>query len=506
MSIMSFTKESRQSPDLLIVIHFSDPDGKVPLLEDQKTSDALESHIKTKEPLFKGKIGQSLFFSSSSFAEGRLLVLGGGKKSELTTEKIEEIGGHAARFLKTNGGAHIHLLARGNRLSPEESAHFLCGLKLGLYKFERYKTKKEDKEGNTPVYDGPDNVTVLIDFPQEAEAAYTPLAASCEGVCFARDLVNMPPNKLTPYEFADIVRETLKPAGVKVQIYDSGKLEKLGFHAHLEVGKGSVNPPAAVILEYEGRGAKRGNKPLAFVGKGITFDTGGINLKPADMMGHMKCDMAGAAAVAGAFLSLAKRKAPVHAVGILGLAENMPSGHAYRISDVIDSLSGQTIEVKHTDAEGRLVMADSLTYIQNRFDPAMVIDMATLTGAIMVALGYEYAGSFTTNEALWQALSDASEQSHDALWRMPINERFRKEIDSPIADMQSLGAISRFGGSSTAAAFLERFIDEGRPWAHIDIAGTAWIDQDRPTAPKHATGFGVRLLDALTETFKGSDA
>jgi leucyl aminopeptidase len=260
---------------------------------------------------------------------------------------------------------------------------------------------------------------------------------------------------------------------------------------------GSIRPPRVVIMRWNGTGKKTGSKPLAFVGKGVTFDTGGISIKPAAGMEEMKMDMGGSAAVVGLIRALAKSKAKVDVVGVIGLAENMPSDRAYRPSDIITSLSGKTIEVLNTDAEGRLVLCDALTYVQDTYKPRMIIDLATLTGAIMVALGYEYAGAFVNDEKLWGQLETASKASGEKLWRMPLDQSYRDEMTNNITDLKNLGNLGRYGGACSAAGFLEHFIEDGTPWAHIDIAGTAWIKGDKPTVPRGGTGYGVRLLYRL---------
>jgi leucyl aminopeptidase len=314
----------------------------------------------------------------------------------------------------------------------------------------------------------------------------------------ARDLVNEPPNYLLPEPYAKLISEELKSLGVKVEILDKKKMEKLGMGAALGVAQGSDNPPCMVVMTWDGRKKKnKSDKPLAYVGKGVTFDTGGISLKPGKGMGDMKMDMGGSAAVVGAMKSLALRKADAYAVGIVGLVENMPSGKAYRPADVLTSLSGKTIEVLNTDAEGRLVLADALTYVQDTYDPKLIVDLATLTGAILVALAHEYAGTFVNNDALWAQMETASTETGEKLWRMPLDKTWNEAVKSPTADIQNLSSIGAYGGSCTAAAFLEYFIDEGRSWAHIDIAGTAWNPKDKPTGPKFGTGFGVRVLDHL---------
>ena len=287
-------------------------------------------------------------------------------------------------------------------------------------------------------------------------------------------------------------------------MFDEKKMHKLGFHAALAVGMGSARGPHIVIMKWNGSGNKfKEGEPLAFVGKGVTFDTGGVNLKPSGGMEDMKLDMGGAAAVVGLMKSLALRKSKADVIGIVGLAENMPSHLAYRPSDVIDSLSGKTIEVMNTDAEGRLILADCLTYVQRTYKPKLAIDLATLTGAMMIALGYDYCGTFVNDNKLWEQLEAASKTSGEKLWRMPLDEAYKKDMVSKIGDVKSLGGMGRYAGACTAAGFLEHFIENDLPWAHMDIAGTAWIKADKPTCPKPGTGFGVRILDRfVAENFE----
>ncbi len=287
----------------------------------------------------------------------------------------------------------------------------------------------------------------------------------------------------------------MKPLGVEVEIFDEKKMLKMGMGAIMAVGQGSERQPRMVIMRWNGNPKKK-TVPIAFVGKGVTFDTGGISIKPAAGMDEMKMDMGGSAAVVGLMKTLAARNAKINVVGVVGLAENMPSGNAYRPGDILTSYAGKTIEVLNTDAEGRLVLADCLTYVQRTYKPATVIDLATLTGAILVALGHEYCGTFATNDDLWGQLEKSSAASGEKLWRMPLDPVWHKEVESNVADVQNTGK-GRNAGSCTAAEFLHHFIEEGTQWAHLDIAGTAWRTSDQPTVPKFGSGFGVRLLNTL---------
>ncbi|MGH6929158.1 MAG: leucyl aminopeptidase, partial [Dongiaceae bacterium] len=318
-----------------------------------------------------------------------------------------------------------------------------------------------------------------------------------DAVFFTRDLVSEPANVLFPESFAQRARELTK-LGVKIEILGEAQMKKLGMGALLGVGQGSERESQLVVMQWEGAPDARNKAPVAFVGKGVTFDTGGISIKPAAGMEEMKWDMGGAGAVIGALHALAARKARANVVGIAGLVENMPSGTAQRPGDVVKSMSGQTIEVINTDAEGRLVLADALWYCRDRFKPQAMIDLATLTGAIMVSLGREHAGLFSNNDALAERLLAAGKGVGEPLWRMPLGEAYDKLINSDIADMKNIG--NRYGGSITAAQFLQRFVNDV-PWAHIDIAGMAWTKKDSPTVPKGATAFGVQLLNHLVQEY-----
>jgi leucyl aminopeptidase len=329
--------------------------------------------------------------------------------------------------------------------------------------------------------------------PKAATQAFAPARAIAEGVTLARDLVNEPANVLGPAEFAARAK-ALSKLGVQVEVLGPAALKKLGMGALLAVGQGSARPSHVAVLQWKGGGPK-GGAPIAIVGKGVTFDTGGISLKPAAGMEDMKGDMAGAACVVGLMHELAARKAKVNAVGVIGLVENMPSGTAQRPGDVVTSMSGQTIEVLNTDAEGRMVLGDCLWYVQERFKPKAVVNLATLTGAVMVALGKEHAGLFSNNDELANNLVVAGSATGEKLWRLPLGPKYDKMIDSKVADMKNTGG--KWGGSISAAQFLQRFIKEGTPWAHLDIAGTAMSSVDSDINRSWGSGFGVRLLDRL---------
>ena len=409
----------------------------------------------------------------------RVVLIGVGKAADHTLRDMEEAGAAAAVALAKDDVAALAT----DGMPGSHAARAALGARLRSYRFDRYRTKEkaDDKPKLT-------HLTILTDAPQGAEQAWPPLKAILDGAVITRDLVSEPPNVLYPAEFADRCRP-LTSLGLEVEVLEPAELERLGFHTVLAVAAGSVREARVVVLRWNGgEGA-----PLAFVGKGVTFDTGGISIKPASGMEDMKWDMAGAGTVIGLMAALAGRRARVNAVGIVGLVENMPSGTAMRPGDVVRSLSGQTIEVQNTDAEGRLVLADLLWYAQDRFAPRLTINLATLTGAIIVALGHEHAGMFCNDDTLAQHLSAAGDATGESVWRMPLGEAYDKLIRSDIADMKNIGG--RPGGSIIAAQFLQRFVRG--PWAHLDIAGTAWSTKDQATIPKGATAYGVRLLDRL---------
>ncbi|MBN9559305.1 MAG: leucyl aminopeptidase [Alphaproteobacteria bacterium] len=436
---------------------------------------------------FTGAKGKTCTILAPGAGLSRVVAVGLGKRDALTRRGLEEAGGHALAGLSRDGTASL----AADGLSAEQAANVALGAVLRSYRFDRYRTKEkpEDKPKLT-------ELAMLVDDNAAATAAFTPHEGVAKGVFLSRDLVSEPANILNPAEMARRC-EALRELGIEVEVLGPGELQKLGFGALLGVSQGSVNEPRVVVMQWHGasgHGKKAKEKSLAFIGKGVTFDTGGISIKPAGGMEDMKWDMAGAGAVIGLMAALAGRKARADVVGLVGLVENMPSGTAQRPGDVVKSLSGQTIEVINTDAEGRLVLADVMWYCQQRFDPAFMVDLATLTGAIIIGLGHEHAGLFSNDDALANKLLAAGLDSGEKLWRMPLNDEYDKQIKSDIADMKNVGG--RPGGSITAAQFLQRFVN-GKPWAHLDIAGMAWSSKDAPTRPKGATAFGVRLLDRL---------
>ncbi|MGO4831414.1 leucyl aminopeptidase, partial [Rhizobiaceae sp. 2RAB30] len=371
----------------------------------------------------------------------------------------------------------------------EDAANLGAGILLRAYAFDKYKTRKDDNGEKAPPRQV--KITIHCSDPAGARKAFAAAEAVTGGVLLARNLVNEPANALGPVEFAARAKE-LESLGVKVEVLTEKEMKKLGMGALLGVAQGSARPPRLVVMEWNGGKAK--DKPIAFVGKGVTFDTGGNSMKPAAGMEDMKGDMGGAAAVTGLMQTLAARKAKVNVVGIIGCVENNVDGNAQRPGDIITSMSGQTVEVLNTDAEGRLVLCDALWYCNDRFQPKFMIDLATLTGAIMVALGQHHAGLFSNNDELAARLFSAGQTTQERVWRMPLGPDYDKLIDSKNADMKNIGG--RYGGAITAAQFLQRFVKD-TPWAHLDIAGTAMSAPANEINQSWASGFGVRLLDRL---------
>jgi leucyl aminopeptidase len=438
---------------------------------------------------FKGKAGTALdLIAPAGLKVARLVVVGAGAGENGKPEDMVKLGGAVfGRAPATVAEVAIMAEFPDGPLSPDQTAELALGAALRAYSFDRYKTKKKDGD------DAPKHRRLMIGTaaPDKVRKAYGSREAIAEGVLMARDLVNEPANVLYPEEFARRA-SALKKVGVAVEILDKKALAKLKMNALLGVGQGSVRESRVVIMRWNG--GKKGEKPLAFIGKGVCFDTGGISIKPAAGMEDMKGDMAGAACVVGLMHALAARKAKANVVGAIGLVENMPDGNAQRPGDIVTSMSGQTIEIINTDAEGRLVLADMLWYVGKTYKPEFMVDLATLTGAIIVSLGHEYAGLFSNNDKLADRLVEAGKLSGERVWRMPLGPEYDKQIDSKFADMKNTGG--RMGGAITAAQFLQRFVDK-TPWAHLDIAGTGMGSPQTDINKSWGSGFGVRLLDRL---------
>jgi len=418
----------------------------------------------------------------------RLILIGVGEMTKLDRDDWLKLGGVTAAALgegnKVATQTSIALSFATLDPSQQQITDFITGLALRRYKFDKYQTKKQDKKH-------PSHITLQVAQPEVAKQAQQDAQAITLSVKLARDLVNEPANILGTVEFTDKI-EKLTRYGLKIDILKEKELEKLGMGALLGVAQGSPRPPRLVVMKWEGGKAKE--PPVAFVGKGVVFDTGGISIKPAGGMEDMKGDMGGAAAVVGAMMALALSKLPVNAVGVVGLVENMPDGNAQRPGDIVTSMSGQTIEIINTDAEGRLVLADALWYTKETFNPKFMVNFATLTGAILVALGKHYAGLFSNDDTLCAQLSAAGEKTGERVWRLPLGEEYDKIVDSKVADMRN--ATGRDAGSICAAQFLKRFVGD-TPWAHLDIAGTAMDCLKNEYNQSWASGYGVRLVHQL---------
>jgi leucyl aminopeptidase len=452
---------------------------------DEATGGALSRALASGR--FNGAKGQSLeVVAPAGVHAARIVMVGCGPREGFDAAAAEHFGASAYAAVKTSGIAELEL--RLPDVGESQAAHAALGARLAAYRFDRYRTtEKPDKRPSVTA------VRVSAANAEAATDAYDPLACLADGVVFTRDLVSEPANVLHPEDFAMRVKR-LEELGLQVEVLGEAEMAELSMGALLGVGQGSHRQSQLAVMVWKGA-ADPDAAPVAFVGKGVCFDTGGISIKPAEGMEDMKFDMAGAGAVAGLMHVLAGRKARVNAVGILGLVENMPSGNAIRPGDILTSMSGQTIEVINTDAEGRLVLADALWYCQQRFKPRAMVDLATLTGAMIVALGNDYAGLFCNDDALADGLLDAAAAEGENLWRMPLPAAYDKLIESPAADVKNTGG--RAGGSITAALFLQKFVRD-TAWAHLDIAPTAWKKgSTNPLIPDGATGYGVRLLNRL---------
>ncbi|MCA3255187.1 MAG: leucyl aminopeptidase [Alphaproteobacteria bacterium] len=424
----------------------------------------------------------------------RLLVVGLGAAGKADRGAFERIGGALAAKLLTSGETVLAIDMDGvddiGVSRAEAAARIAYGALLRSYRFDKYRTKLKDKQ-KPSLAD-----IVIANAGDSAGKIFERLKATADGVYFTRDLVSEPANVIFPESFVARCREAMAGTGITIEVLGQTEMAKLGMGALLGVAQGSVRQPQLLAMRWDGTGGAQ-PRPAVFVGKGVTFDTGGISIKPAGGMEDMKWDMGGAGAVAGAMLALAKRKAKAHVIGVCGLVENMPDGNAQRPGDVVTSMSGQTIEVINTDAEGRLVLCDAIWWAQETFNPEIVVDLATLTGAMIISLGHEHAGVFSNDDGLAQQLIEAGAAAGDPLWRLPMGDAYDKLIDSPIADMKNVGP--RDGGSITAAQFIKRFVKDGVKWAHLDVAGTVWSAKAAPLWDKGATGYGVRLIDAFVE-------
>ena len=462
---------------------------------DAETGGAVSRAIKASR--FKGEKGQTLTLLALDGCKlERVMLVGLGKAKEIDDLRMQEAGGKAYANLSnapsSSASVAVDAIDGCEMTAAAMAAEAAYGAKLSAYRFDKYRTKLEaDKKPALK------SMRFLCHRSAAARTAYAVHDKVAEGVFMTRDLVSEPANVLFPASLAKRARE-LSKLGVKVEVLGAAQMKKLGMGALLGVAQGSVREAQMVVMHWNGAPrpgkGKKAEAPIAFVGKGVTFDTGGISIKPAAGMEDMKWDMGGSGVVIGLMRALAGRKAKCDVVGVVGLVENMPGGNAQRPGDIVTSMSGQTIEVLNTDAEGRLVLADALHYTIDRFKPRFVVNLATLTGAIIVALGNEYAGLFSNNDLLSERLSKAGEEIGEKVWRFPLHDAYDKLINSGVADMQNIGG--RGAGSITAAQFLKRFVGK-TPWSHLDIAGVTWSKEDAPTVPKGGTAFGVRLLDRL---------
>lgn len=495
----SFAKSPKAKSDTAVIVFFGSPTLPAATKDLDKSAKGLIKTALDNADKFDGKAGQTISIAMpKGHAFERVIALGVGSAKDLAFPALEDTAGNFLPALKASGAKHASIFINAPKSAKMDEAQIAAavasGINLRNYSFTPYK-KPKDK----PILK---NIDLIIDKAAAAKKAFTHYDAVAQGVYLARDVMNEPPNKLYPDSYAKRLQKELKPLGVDVEVLDDKEMAKLKFKSHLEVGKGSARKSRVVIMRWHGGPTKSAKKkfaktPIAFVGKGITFDTGGISIKPSAGMESMKMDMGGSAAVVGLMKAIAARKSKAHVVAIVALAENMPSSVAYRPGDIIESMSGKTIEVFNTDAEGRLVLNDSLTYVQRTYKPEMVIDLATLTGAIMVALGQEYCGAFVNNDKLWDTLESSSQQTGEKLWRMPLDPAYKKAMEGTFGDLNNMGNMGRFGGACTAAGFLEHFIESDIPWAHLDIAGKMEQKSDKGSTTKGGVGFGVRVLDRM---------
>ena len=448
----------------------------------------LEQTLKNRD--FKGKKEESLFIPTSNEKIKNIVLISAGKIEELTIPNAMGIGKKIYNSLSCKKISSATLYVAPSIIDNSLFSDMLMGTLIASYKFEKYKTKKDEDEEKVTL----ENLDVIHASPHTKQLDFEKYIHIYDGIKLAKDLVNEPPNILTPAEFANRCKE-LEAYGIEVQVLDKVEMKALGMGSLLGVAQGSHNEPKLGIMHWNG--GEKDVRPLAFVGKGVTFDTGGLSLKPANSMIGMKYDMGGAAVVTGLLKTLALRKAKVNVVGVIGLVENMPGGHAQRPEDVVKSMSGQTIEVLNTDAEGRLVLADALWYTQSMYNPEFMINLATLTGAITVTFADQYAGLFSNNDDISKKLYDAGIKTGEKVWRLPLDKEYDKMMDSKIADMQNIGTKSG-AGSITAAQFLQRFVNNF-PWAHLDIAGVTNIDKATNISTAGATAFGIRLLNQFIE-------
>lgn len=473
-----FTSDIKKNYDITVLGVYKNNKLSQPTTKfDGERNDIISTSIKNSK--FDGDIGKSLFIYSE-----KLLLIGLGEQKNLDNLALQKIGGKIGSLLKSEKLENAFVML--DNFSDEKLFNLAYGANLKTYEFNKYKSEAKEHKLTLNFYS---------ENPQKSEGDFLKTQSIIDGVITTRNLANEPSNILTTTEFVKQTKK-LSKLGVKIEVIDEAELKKMGANLILAVGSGSSHPPYIVVMKYTGN--KKSKNKIALIGKGLCFDSGGISLKPSKGMDEMKSDMTGAATVVGIMESLAKQKAKVNVVGIIGIAENMPDGNSYKPGDIIKSLSGKTVEVLDTDAEGRLVLADCITYTVQKIKPNLMIDFATLTGAIIVALGDETTGLFTNNEKLAKQLTEAGQKTGEEVWQLPMGKKYKKMIESDIADMKNLGTPLRSAGSITAAEFLDNFTD-GTSWAHLDIAGTAWTTGN-DIAPKGMTGVGINLINEFIET------
>lgn len=488
---ISFSSAKLPETGTVCVVISGDKLGPLGHAVDAATGGTLSQAMQTQK--FLEKAGETLTVLAPGGAYDRVILVSAGKPEKIDNLALQAAGGHvyaALSRLKVKEVALAVDAAQGRKSKDNEAPAALIayGALLRSYRFDKYRTKLKAE-------DKPQLTTLTLHTKEAATAkkAFAPMEAVAKAISFTRDLVSEPPNVLYPESYADACK-ALKELGVKVTVLDYAAVKKHKMGALIGVAQGSIREPRVVALEWNGDPKAKDKAPLALLGKGVTFDTGGISIKPAGGMEEMKWDMAGSAAVVGTIMALALRKAKANVVGVIGLVENMPDGNAQRPGDIVTSMSGQTIEVLNTDAEGRLVLCDVITYAQRTYQPKAMIDLATLTGAVIVALGHEHAAVLSNNQKLADGLIAAGKTSGEKLWQLPVGDAYDRDIDSPVADMKNIGS-AREAGTIVGAVFLQRFVENNTPWAHLDIAGTAWAYKDQPTCPKGASAYGVKLLN-----------
>ncbi|MDX1916397.1 MAG: leucyl aminopeptidase [Rickettsiaceae bacterium] len=498
---IKFIEDNNLSKAVYFMVLQAEDAKHIELNEIAVTMDAKYNGIITKfinqNEGFKGEFGKIKTISTTDENDNIITfsLVGLGKEDLVTDSTLQDIGGYICKHISATNAKSGSIVSDSTQSFSKEviGANIAFGAALASYNFDKYKTKKDSKEDK-----GDSLLNIHVENSKLAEKEFEYYKHIIDGVFAARDVITEPGNVLYPETYSKIIEDKLTPLGAEVEIIGESEMKSLGMNALIGVGQGSAKESRLVVMKY--MGSIEDEAPIVLVGKGVTFDTGGISIKPSRNMGDMKYDMAGSAAVFGTILSVASRKDKVNLVGIVGLVENMPGGNSQRPGDVVTSMSGKTIEILDTDAEGRLVLADALWYGQEKFKPKIMIDLATLTGAITISLASVFAGLFSNNDELADKLIEAGKESGERLWRMPLDEAYDKMIESPIADLANLGSPPGHAGSSTAAQFLQHFVNNVS-WAHLDIASVANTSKDLPTSPKGATGFGIKLLNKLISKY-----